>query len=73
MITQSITYLNDYGFGFEATVGNNSQRVELDLNYLTPDGYDEDSLGICMTAEAARGLANILYKFADKLDGDYIG
>ena len=73
MITQSINYVNDYGFGFEALVGNSAQRVELDLNYIDPDGFSEDSLGICMTAEAAKGLADLLYKFANKLEDAQYG
>lgn len=74
MITQSVTYVNDYGFGFEAIVGTStSDRVELDLNYIAADEAVGDSIGICMTAEAARALANLLHKFADKVDGENNG
>lgn len=71
MITKSITYLNDYGIGFEAIVAINSlnSRVDLDLEYLIDGESSGDSIGVCMTAEAARGLANMLQHFADKLDG----
>lgn len=71
LITKSITYLNDYGIGFEASVAINSlnSRVDLDIEYLIDGDSSGDSIGVCMTAEAARGLANMLHNFADKLDG----
>lgn len=70
MITKSITYINEFGCGFEATVGLNSHesRVDLDLNYISGCSVSEDdSFGICLTAEGAEGLAQFLYHFADKL------
>lgn len=69
MITQSVTYVNDFGFGFEAIVGNSNARVELDINYIANDEDGGDSLGICMTSEAARAIASLLLRCADKLDG----
>ena len=70
--------MNEHGNGFEATASLNSlnSRVDLDLCY-TADGeiMDDESIGICMTADAALGLADMLSYFAfslrekEQLDG----
>jgi len=72
LITKSITYVNDYGNGFEAVVGINAMgsRVDLDLNYIAGGEITDDSIGICMTAEAAFALADMLRDFAYKLNND---
>lgn len=69
-ITKTITGLNEYGNGFEATVGINCLgSIDFDITYVADGEITPDGLGILLTAEAARALANTLHNYADKSEG----
>lgn len=70
-ITKTVTALNEYGCGFEATVGLNSYgRVELDIAYIADGVITDQTIGILLDSEAARTLSNYLSDISYKAEAE---
>ena len=61
MIAKTITYINEYNNGFEATVAVSPNGViELDITYVSQGDLTDESIGLAMSTEAATALSEFL-------------